>query len=224
MAREISLPLTADETTFWRTGVPEPTADGFVPGQDGRPTSLKFQIWEQFALAAKLVISGMTRSVALECEFIDIHDQRPRKQMQVHSKQLALPLARLIEQLKAAGIYNQTLISIHTLDGSRSPAASSAGDEGKNSVILAGGMIKGGYYGDIRIGGPQADGHKYNYHMPDLTTGAPIATGVSDKSNRVPGKNVWRTIMKALRVPDAMVAEQFPAVADAQPLPFMLRG
>lgn len=216
------LALTPEEISLWRTGVPEPTGDGFVEGQDGRPSSVEFQIWEQYAFAAKLLTSGKTRTVSMECEFIDIHDRRPRKQMQVHSKQLALPLARLIDTLKAAGIYDRTTIAIFTADGSRPPAAGYSGDRGKNTVILAGGAIKGGYFGDIRLASTSADGHSYAYHMPDLVTGAPVAQGVTDNSKRVPGKNVWRTIAKSMGVPDVM-ADGFAGVTGAAPLAFALR-
>ena len=92
--------------------------------------------------------------------------------MTIHAKQLALPLARLIESLKKANLFDRTLIAVYTLDGSRSPAAGSAGNEGKNSVMLAGGMIKGGYFGDVVVTGPDGDGHKYGYQSPNLVTGA----------------------------------------------------
>lgn len=218
------LRLTPQEVAFWRNGVPEPTGDGFVEGQDGRPSSVEFQIWEQYALATKLLVSGLTRTIALECEFIDIHNQRPQKQMEVHAKQCALPLARMIEGFKAAGIWSRTLIAIFTADGSRPPAAGYSGDRGKNTVVLAGGMIKGGYFGDIRLAGNLGNGHSYSYHMPDLTTGVPIAQGAvnGDNSKRIPGAAIWRTIAKAFAAPDTL-ASSFAAVANTAPLPFVLR-
>jgi hypothetical protein len=142
--------------------------------------------------------------------------------MMVHSKQLALPLSRLIEQLKAANLYNNTLIAIYTADGSRSPAANSSGDEGKSTVILAGGMIRGGYYGNVSIGGLSGDGHRYLFHAPDVMTGEPAATGVSDKTNRLAGRYVWRTVARALRIPDSVV-KPLPLVGDTQPLGWLLR-
>jgi uncharacterized protein (DUF1501 family) len=90
------------------------------------------------------------------------------------------------------------------------------------SVVVGGGAIKGGYYGDIQIAGPDRDGHRYRYHMPDLITGAPIPDGVTDKTKRVPGVAIYRTVAKAMRIPDD-VLNQFPAVAAAKPLPFLLR-
>ncbi len=217
------LHLTTDERTTWRNGVPEPTGDGFVEGQDGRPSQVEFQIWEQYALATKLLLSGQTRTVALECEFIDIHNQRPQKQMEVHAKQCALPLARMISAFKTAGIWDRTVIAIFTADGSRPPAAGYSGDRGKNTVVLAGGMIRGGYFGDVRVGGDLGNGHSYSYHMPDLTTGQPISQGAvdGDNSKRVPGSRVWRTIAKAFGAPDSLLAG-FAPVAGQSPLPFML--
>jgi len=218
------LRLTTDERNYWRNGVPEPNNDGFVEGQDGRPSQVEFQIWEQYALATKLLLSGLTRTVALEGEFIDIHNQRPEKQMVVHAKQCALPLARMIEAFKTAGIWDRTLIAIFTADGSRPPGAGYSGDRGKNTCVLAGGMIRGGYFGDIRVAGDMGNGHSYSYHMPDLTTGQPIAQGSrdGDNSRRVPGGRVWRTIAKAFGAPDSLV-NGFAPVANLQPLPFMLR-
>lgn len=216
------LALTPAEVTAWKTGVPEPTSDGFVEGQDERPGTIEFQIWEQYALATKLLLSGKTRTVSLECEFIDIHERRPRKQMQVHSKQLAIPLARMIAAFKAAGIWDRTVIAIYTADGSRPPAAGYSGDRGKNTVMLAGGGIKGGYFGDIRLASTTANGHTYRYHMPDLATGAPIADGATDNSKRVPGAVMWRTVAKAMGATDALV-NQFAAVRNVSPLAFALK-
>jgi hypothetical protein len=225
--QDVELTLAAAEEAYWKEGVPEQGANGKTIGggivQDGLNGKLKFQIWEQYALAYKLLLSGQTRSVALECEFIDHHGSRPRIHMTTHTRQLAPLLARLIEKLKAAGLYERSLIAIYTLDGSRAPAAGSNGDEGKNTVMLAGGMIKGGYYGNITIPGPDRDGHKYAYHRPDPITGAPVATGVTDKTGRVSGGEMWKTVMKALRIPDG-VANQFPGMADVKPLSFLLRG
>jgi hypothetical protein len=58
--------------------------------------------------------------------------------------------------------------------------------------------------------------------MPDLATGIAINDGSTGNDKRVPGAHVWRTVMKALQIPDA-VAAQFPDVAGAHPLAWMLR-
>ncbi len=210
--RTISLPLTPEETAFWSEGVPDQMCDR---------NSVKAEIWEQAAYAYKIISSDLSRSVALEFDYVDIHDERTENQMRIHAKQAALPLARLIAKLKESGHYDRTLIAIYTTDGSRSPGAGSAGNEGKNTVIFAGGMIRGGYYGDVSIAGETDDGHRYAYHAPDPITGAPLA-GVTGNGGRVPGAAIWRTAMRALRVPDAL-CDQFADVRGVSALPYMLR-
>lgn len=207
------LALDEAERAYW-------SAD--VPDQQGVPSGIKANIWEQVAYAYKLIANDVVRSIALEFDYVDVHDQRTRSQMEIMAKQTANPLARLIEQLKARGLYDRTLIAIYSTDGGRSPAAGSVGSEGKNSVMLAGGMIRGGYYGDVRVAGNSGDGHDYSYHMPDLATGRAISDGTTGNDKRVPGAHLWRTVMKALQVPDALAA-QFPDVAGAHPLGWMLR-
>jgi hypothetical protein len=188
-------------------------------------THVRFQIWEQFALAYKLIAGGFTRTVAGDTEFIDQHDTRPEANVRCFTLQMALPLSRLIEKLKAANLYDRTLIALYTGDGSRSPAANSTGtdDTAKATVLLCGGGVKGGYYGDITVGGKDGDGQIYQIHMPDPTTGLPVPVGAT-KGNvgRIPGSVVWRTVAKAMRIPDSLIG-QFPLVPDAKPMTFMLR-
>ncbi|MBC7794503.1 MAG: DUF1501 domain-containing protein [Clostridia bacterium] len=210
--RVVSIPLTDEERAYWSEGVPDQmSAD-----------APKAEIWEQVAWAFKLVSNDLVRTVALEFDYVDTHDQRPENQVRVQAKQIALPLARLITKLKEAGLYDRTVIAVYTVDGSRSPAANSSGDEGKNTVILAGGMIRGGYFGDISVAGDDGDGHIYRYHMPDLSSGQAVTEGRTDNSGRVSGAAVWRTVTKALGIPDSYA--QFSDVNDAKPLPFMLRA
>ncbi len=206
----IRMPLSVEEEAYWKQGIP-----------DG-PKNVKAQIWEQMAWAYKLISNRLTASVALEFDYVDVHDERTPAQMATETKQAAISLCRMIEQLKKAGIYDRTLIAIYTTDGSRSPAAGSAGNEGKNTIILAGGMIKGGYYGDIRTAGNDGDGHKYVYHAPDPVTGV-AGEGRTDDEGRVPGSAVWRTVMKALKIDDSVCAK-FPDVASAKPLPYLLKA
>ncbi|MGQ0507683.1 MAG: DUF1501 domain-containing protein [Myxococcaceae bacterium] len=208
----ISLPLTTEERAFWSAGVPNQV-------DAGNP---KANIWEQMAYAFKLVSNDMTRSVALEFDYVDVHDTRPEAQVRTEAKQVSLPLARLIQKLKEAGIYDRTLIAIYTVDGSRAPAGESTGGEGKNTVILAGGMIKGGYYGDVRVASNLAAGHVYSYHAPDPVTGA-LMPGRIDNIGRLAGAPVWRTVMKALKVGDAL-CDQFPDVRGISPIPYLLKA
>lgn len=206
----ISLPLTDEERNYWSEG---------VPPQVGQ--NIKANIWEQCAYAFKLLSNDMTRTFAVEFDYLDVHDQRTPDQMHVKARQTVLPLVRLIESFKAAGMWDRTLIAIYSLDGGRSPAAASYGNEGKNTVILAGGMVRGGYYGDISVAGNTGDGHNYRYHIPDANTGA-LAGSVTDNSGRIPGASIWKTTMRALKVP-ASVYNQFADVQSAPELPFILR-
>ena len=210
--RLVSMPITAEEEAFWKTGVPDQAAGGPVRGQ----------IWEQVAWAWKLIESDQVRAISLEFDWVDVHDTRTEVQMRFEAAQVALPLSRLIQKLKEAGLYERTTIAIYTTDGSREIGAGSFGDKGKNTLILAGGGVRGGYYGDIRVAGNTGDGHTYSYHAPDPTTGAP-GGGSTDNSGRLSAASVYRTVMKAAGVPDDLVTG-FPSVASAQPLPFMLRA
>jgi hypothetical protein len=205
-----SLALTMQERAAWSAG---------VPPKYGRTT---IDVWEQAAYAFKLVANDVVRSVALEVDIGDEHGQRTAAQMRDQTLLMVLPLLRLIENLKAANLYNRTLIIISTADGGRAPASGSSGDEGKNGFILAGGMIRGGYYGDIRNAGADGDGQRYRYHMPDLTSGMPVATGTTGNDQRVPAAPLYRTMAKALSMPDSLVS-QFADVANERPLNFMLR-
>jgi hypothetical protein len=221
--RLVSLPLTPEEEAYWSENVPNQMCtrddtESFECNSD----SVKAQIWEQTAYAVKMLTSGMTRTVALEFDYMDLHGFRPEIAVRTQAQQLSYPLARMIEQLQAAGIYDRTVIAVYTTDGSRSPAANSYGNNGKNSLILAGGGIQGGYYGDISVAGDRGDGHDYAYHMPDVTTGQPTE-GRTGLAGRLRSADVWRTVTKALCIPDA-VAGGFPETADGRPLSFMLRS
>jgi hypothetical protein len=209
--RVFSLALTAQERAEWSAG---------VPARYGRTT---IDVWEQAAYAFKLVSNDVTRSVALEVDIGDVHGERTDPQMRDQTLLMVVPLVRLIEKLKAAGLYERTLIVISTADGGRAPASGSSGDEGKNGFILAGGMVRGGYCGDIRNAGPDGDGQRYRYHMPDLATGQPIADGSMGNDRRVPAAPLWRSMAKALEIPDS-VAGGFADVASARALPWLVRN
>ncbi|MCA9634878.1 MAG: DUF1501 domain-containing protein [Myxococcales bacterium] len=207
----ISLPLSEQEVAYWSEGVPDQVT--------AKP---KANIWEQCAWAFKLISNDLVRTFSIEFDYIDWHDERPEDIMDTLAMQTVLPLARLIESLKIAGIYDRTLIALYTLDSGRSPAANSSGSEGKCGLMLAGGMIKGGYYGDVGVDGPEGDGHRYYYRSPDPATGAPTPK-VTDNSNRLSGAHVWKTVMKALKIPDD-VADQFPDVQGVPHLPWILKA
>ncbi|MCA9656403.1 MAG: DUF1501 domain-containing protein [Myxococcales bacterium] len=205
----VSMPLTEDERAYWGAGVPDQVGD-----------NKKANIWEQAAWAYKLLSNDVTRTVALEFDYLDVHETRGENVMSTMGLQCALPLARLIESFKAAGIWDRTVIAIFSADGGRAPAANSYGNTGKNTLVLAGGGVRGGYYGDVGVAGDVSGGHSYNYRVPDPVTGVPGAP-VTDNSGRLNGAYAWRTVMKALRIPDEIVS-QYPDVAGVQPLGFML--
>ena len=205
--RVISLPLTEEERAFWSAG---------VPGQVGGGTP-KAQIWEQVAYAFKLVSHDLVRTISLEFDYVDFHGGRGEGLVRTMAKQAAIPLARLITKLKEAGIYDRTVIAMYTSDGSRTPGADSYGDDGKNTLILAGGRIRGGYWGDLRVAGNSGSGHDYSYHAPNPVTGQPANNNVRSES-----ASLWRTVMKATGVPDSMTS-QFPDVGSAPLLQFLLR-
>jgi len=205
----ITVPLSEAEVAYWSEGVPDQVTS--------KP---KANIWEQCAWAYKLISNDLVRTFAIEFDYVDWHDTRPASIMDTLAQQTVLPLTRLIESLKLAGLYERTLIAVYTLDSGRSPAGNSAGNEGKCGVMLAGGMVKGGYYGDVGVDGPDKDGHRYYYRSPDPATGDPTAK-VTDSSNRLAGAHVWKTVAKALKIPDA-VSDQFPDVQGVSHLPWLL--
>lgn len=224
----ISVPMTDAEKAYWRAGVPEQNANGLTnyPGikQDADSlTAVKFQAWESWGLGFKLLSSGLTRTAAGEVEFIDHHDTRPKANVDCYALLLAPCLARMCEQLKAAGMWERSLIACYTCDGSRSPAADTNGDQGENWVILAGGRVNGGYYGDIRVAGADGDGHKYTYHVPDFRTGVPAEKGLTGNDGRIPGEVIWKTVGKLMGASDA-VLNQFPGMSTTPVLDFVIKA
>jgi hypothetical protein len=206
----VSMPFVEDELAYWQTGVPDQVGD-----------NKKANIWEQAGWAFKLLSNDVTRSVSLEFDYLDVHDTREQSVMSTMAAQSAIPLARLIESIKAVpGMWERTAIAIYSADGGRSPSANSYGNEGKNTFVLAGGMVKGGYFGDVRVAGNTGSGHTWSYFSPDESGAPTIAVG-GDASGRLHGSRTWRTVMRALQIPDEVIGA-FPDVAGAQPLSFML--
>lgn len=224
--RTVSLPLTPEEQQFWSQDVPSQKCTDSDTSVRDCGTASKAQVWEQFAWATKVIRSGLVRSVALEFDFMDLHGSgvRTEEVIRTQAKQVAIPLARTIQSLKDAGLYDRTLIAVYALDGSRTPAADSYGDTGKGTVILAGGMIRGGYYGDIEATGLSGDGHTYGFRRPDPTSGVPSAlvTSWGDRNQRSSSAAIWQTVASALRVPTTLTS-QFDDVSQVRPLSFLLR-
>lgn len=203
----VSLPLSRDEIAAWSPDVPDQVGN-----------NIKAQIWEAMAWAGKLLTHGTTRSVAIEWDYLDVHESRDATVVSTMAKQFANPLARLIQRLKDAQIYDQTVIAVYSGDGGRSPAGNSYGNSGKNSLILCGRNVRGGYYGDVGVSGPLGNGHAYHYRLPDPATGA-LAPPILG-NDRLNGAHAWRTVMKALEIPEADL--QYPDVVGYAPLDFML--
>jgi hypothetical protein len=241
----VTLDLTQEEIDYWGTGVPGqkcsvndtmvidcPKTIEEAEMKNTQGGFLKAEVWEQFAYAEKLLSNGLLKTIALEFDFMDLHGDgaRPETVLRDQGKQASIPLARIITKLKASGVYDRTLIAVYTLDGSRTPEANSYGNNGKGTMLLAGGMIKGGYYGDIQIMSNEGAGHKFALVPPDPTSVdgrllAPVANW-DDKAARTPSGAAWRTVMKAAGVPDAVITEQnfTDEVTNAKPLQFMLRS
>ncbi len=234
----VTVPLNELEAAYWGDGVPSQqcTVDDKTVVECSTDTSqdaassvfAKAQIWEQFGYAAKILGSGITRTAALEFDFMDLHGDgaRPQKVLEVQGRQASMPLARIIQFMKDLGVWNRTLIAVYTLDGSRRPAANSYGNDGKGTMILAGGMIKGGYYGDIRVTKDLDDGHEYGFLPPDPSTGAPAGSPITQwgsPDKRTPSADIWLTVMKALGIPDEL-AKKFPDVQNGRVHQYMLKA
>jgi hypothetical protein len=228
-AARISLAVTDTERARWgsianRMGVRTPLSP--YRHFQGTPQA---QPWEQFLIGYKLLVGGFTRSFACELDWVDVHKQREPKDVSGQARVVASGLANLIEAFKASGLFQDTLIAVYTSDGSRSPRANVDGGEplGRNAVLLAGGAIEGGYYGDVeqvRSGGTP----HYRYFMPDASTGRPAGSSITDvgqgdRTGRTPGRDIWRTVAKAMGAADAD-AGAYAGVAQGRPLPFVLKS
>lgn len=174
-------------------------------------------------MASKLIGADAVSTIAMEFSFDDLHGPRPKKEVVNQGKIIGSVLARLIADLKEKGIWDNTLIMLNSTDGGRSPAVDSYGDSGKNSMILAGGMVKGGYYGDIKVVGNDGNAHKYAYYKPNYKTGQTEANGAEDNGQRIPGAVAYRTILTAMGAPVDMY-KKFPDVGEGEILSCMLKS
>lgn len=215
-ATPLPLALTEAENTYWRSGITEQV---ICPGDQASACVAEGGRWhpgELFAYAGKLFRSGRVRSIGIDFDMSDVHTNRTQFMMNTQAQQSGMTLARLIQYLKDNNLWENTIIAMYTLDGSRSPESNSTGENSKNAVILAGGKIQGGYYGDIRI-----TGNGITYHRPN-DSGNPVATGTTGGGQRVPAADVYKTVMTAAGVPMSLI-DSFP---DAQPgriLNYLLR-
>lgn len=207
-----NLALTAEERAYWSAGVPSSNGYRSENGRNSIP------IWEQCAYATKLIASGVVNTFAIEHDLVDIHGIRNEKAVKTMGSQASLCLSRMIETLKKAGVYDQTLIAAYTTDGSRPMHIDSFGNNGKNTVSLAGGMVKGGYYGDIKL----SESTGYTYHRPDENTGNAINNGTTGNGSRTSGALIYNTVAKALGIPVEQNDYQFPDTDNGKYLKFMV--
>lgn len=224
------LRLNDEDNRYWTDGIPgqfrcsdESKAESCIEEKG------TLNLGKICSYVAKLFKSGTCRTIAIDFDYWDIHAPRDDKILSSQGRQMAYPLARLIKELKDAGIYERTVIAMYTLDGSRSPRRDSTGELTKNSIVLAGGGIKGGYYGDIRI-----EGDRDIYYRPD-DNGNPIAGGDSipgsnegsyearlAKMKRVPSRDIFRTVTTAMGIPDKEL-DPFPDAKPGKVLSYMLK-
>lgn len=212
-----SVVLNNTELANWGRDIP---AQVICPGDDAETCAVTNNSWnpgEIFGLATKLLTTGTVRSVGIDFDMHDIHTNRTPFVMNTQGAQCGRTLARMITELKAANLWNHTIIAMYTLDGSRSPISSSTGENTKNAVILAGGAIRGGYYGDVRV----ATNGTVTYFRPD-DAGNPVATGNTGRDGRVAAADVYKTVATAAGIPESVV-NTFPDAAPGRVLRYMLR-
>ena len=106
---------------------------------------------------------------------------------------------------------------MYTLDGSRSPISTSTGYNTKNAVVLAGGGIQGGYYGDVSV----SNSGGVTYYRPD-DQGNPVAQGNTGRDGRVPAEDIYKTVAVASGLPMSLI-NQFPDVSSGRVLNYLLK-
>lgn len=213
-----NITLSATELAYWQNGI---GAQVVCPGDDASnctASSGRWHVGELFGYATKLVQSGRARSIGIDFDMHDIHTNRTPFVMTTQAQQSGMTLARMIQSLKTSGHWESTLIVMYTLDGSRSPISSSTGEDTKNAVVLAGGKIRGGYYGDIQV----SNSGVVTYRRPD-DNGNPVATGTTGREMRVPAADVYKTVATAAGIP-MNVIDSFPDVRAGRLMSYLLRS
>lgn len=207
----LNFQLTDQEKDYWSKDVP--------PEMSGAP---RMHLWEQCAIASKLIEANAVSTIAMEFSTDDLHGPRPRSAVRAMGGILGKCVARLVADLKAKNLWKDTLIMINSTDGGRSPLVDSYGDSGKNTMILLGPGIKGGYYGDIRVASTNGNVHSYSYHIPDFGSGATNNNGATDNKGRIPNAVAYRTILQAMGAPTSIYSG-LPDVGTGQSLGFILK-
>ena len=209
--------LSAEELAYWRQGIGEQVV---CPGDDAAQCvvgTTKWHAGELFASATKLFQAGRVRSVGIDFDMTDIHTNRTPFVMYTQAQQSGMTLARMIQTLKSSGHWENTIIAMYTLDGSRSPLSNSTGENSKNAIVLAGGKIKGGYYGDIQV---SAQG-TVTYRRPD-DNGNPIPVGTTGRDMRVPAADIYKTVLTVAGVPLSLI-DSFPDAKGGKVFSYMLK-
>lgn len=200
--KTVDLSLTSDELAYWQANI-DKTDEHNLIHETGGPLPL----WEQMSYAAKLIGNGILKSVSIEFRYTDYHGLRTPQQIKSQASMLAGPLSRLIIYLKEKEMFDNTLIAIYNVDGSRAPTPISQGDEGKSGVILVGGKVKGGYYGDMKVRNYDENNKAiFQYHMADPQTGEASSLGTINNDMRTSGASVWKTIAKLSGIPENLIA------------------
>lgn len=211
----VNVNLTQQEIPYWTQNVP---SQKNCPGDSANnctDVSGKANLGEIYGWISKLFIGGIVKTAAIDYDFHDVHGARNRLVLDTQARATAEPLARFIQAMKGAGIWNRTLIAMYTLDGGRGPNSNSTGERTKNALILAGGMVKGGYYGDI------AYNNGWVWKRPD-DNGVPVAGTTDGRQGRVPNADVYKTVAKAAGVADSLV-NNFPDARNGKVLTYMLK-
>lgn len=213
----IQVNLTTDELRFWQNGIgPQLNCSG-DKASACTPRNGSWGAGEIFGHAYKLFRSGTVKTVAIDFDMSDVHSNRTPLLMRTQGEQTGKNLARLIDNLKQSGLWNDTIIAMYTLDGSRSPNSNSTGDGTKNSIILAGGKIRGGYYGDVSMN----NSGQITYFRPN-DSGQSVSEGTTGRGMRVPAADIYKTVAFAAGLPISLV-DSFPDARGGKVLNYLLR-
>lgn len=213
----INVNLTAQELNFWQNNIGPQLNCAGDEASNCTPRQGAWGAGEIFAHAFKLFQSGQIKSIAIDFDMSDVHSNRTPLLMNTQAEQSGRNLARLIQSLKTSGLWDNTIIAMYTLDGSRSPISNSTGDGTKNAIVLAGGRIRGGYYGDISV----STGGQVTYFRPD-DNGNPVSQGTTGRDQRVSAADVYKTVATASGIPMS-VLDSFTDIRPGRILNYLLR-
>lgn len=213
----ISVELTAAELTAWQSNIGPQLNCAGDEASNCTPQQGAWGAGEIFAHAFKLFRSGLVRTVAIDFDMTDVHSNRTPLLMNTQAEQSGRTLARLITNLKASGLWENTIIAMYTLDGSRSPLSNSTGENTKNAVVLAGGKIRGGYYGDVSL----SQNGTVTYFRPN-DSGVPVSQGATGRDLRVPAADIYKTVASLSGVP-MNVIDSFPDARSGRVLSYLIR-